>query len=295
MTGNRMVRLGAALVGGAVAVVVLAPTAALFFPALGMRTAAVGGFVTALLVVALLPAFELVFPDEDARRGWLSSAVVPGVAAVLAVACTVVGLSVDRFDVAHPVPSQLAYAMDRDTGQAWWASTERAPGTYTSQYVDHRGTLPVDLPYLAGQEMELGDAQPADLPAPTVTPVSDTVVGGKRRIIVRVTPQRPGVRLLGLDLHVDGGTVVRAQLAGWDVPDEALGGDSLRITFHAPPADGLRMSVTVEGKGEVTLRVTDGSDGLSGLPGYKPRPDGVDAAGTHSSDLVLVTATTSLG
>lgn len=295
MTANRAVRLVAALVGGAVAVVVLAPTAALFFPALGMRTAAVGGFVTALLVVALLPAFELLFPEEDVRAGWLSSALVPGVAAGLAVACTVVGLSVDRFDVAHPVPSQLAYAMDRDTGQAWWASTEKAPGTYTSQYVDHRGTLPVELPYLAGQELELGKAQPADLPAPEVTTVSDTVVGGKRSIVLRVTPQRPGVRLLGVDLHVDGGTVVRAQLAGRDVPDKAIGNDDLRITFHAPPADGLRVSVTVEGKGEVTLRVTDGSDGLSGLPGYTPRPDGVDAAGTHSSDLVLVTATTSLG
>jgi hypothetical protein len=55
------------------------------------------------------------------------------------------------------------------------------------------------------------------------------------------------------------------------------------------------MSVTVDGDGPVDLRVTDGSDGLTGLPGYEPRPDGVDAAGTHSSDLVLVSATTSLG
>ena len=61
------------------------------------------------------------------------------------------GLSVDRFDAAHPVPSQLAYALDRDTGQAWWASTESSPGAYTAQYVGRRGTLPVDLPYLAGQ------------------------------------------------------------------------------------------------------------------------------------------------
>jgi hypothetical protein len=45
----------------------------------------------------------------------------------------------------------------------------------------------------------------------------------------------------------------------------------------------------------VTLRAIDGSDGLSGLPGYQPRPDGVGAAGTHSSDLVLVSATTPLG
>jgi hypothetical protein len=295
MTDTRAVRMGAALVGGAVAVVVLAPTAALFFPALGMRTAMVGGFVSALLIVALLPALELLFPDEDRRQGWLSTAVVPGVAVLLAVACTAVGLSVDRFDTTHPVPSQLAYVLDRDTGQAWWASTESHPGAYTSQYVDGRGTLPVDLPYLAGQEVALGDAQPADLPAPQVTTVSDGVVGGKRQITVRVTPQRSGVRLLGLDLSVDGGTVVGAQLAGRAVPDEALGGDSLRITFHAPPADGLQMSVTVEGDGPVDLRVTDGSDGLTGLPGYQPRPDGVDAAGTHSSDLVLVSATTSLG
>ena len=295
VTDNRVVRLGAALVGGAVAVVVLAPTAALFFPALGLRTAAVGGFVAALLVVALLPAFELLFPDEDGRSGWLSSAVVPGVAVVLAVACAAVGLSVDRFDTAHPVPSQLAYALDRDTGQAWWASTESSPGEYTAQYVDRHGTLPVDLPYLAGHEMALGDAQPADLPAPEVTTVSDGVVGGKRQITVRVTPQRPGVRLLGLDLSVEGGTVVRAQMAGRAVPEEALGSDSLRITFHAPPADGLQATFTVEGDGPVDLRVTDGSDGLSGLPGYQPRPDGVDAAGTHSSDLVLVTATTHLG
>jgi hypothetical protein len=254
----------------------------------------VGGFVTALLVVALLPGFELLFPGEENRRGWLSSALVPGVAAVLAVACTAVGLSVDRFDTDRPVPSQLAYVLDRDTGQAWWASTERSPGDYTAQYVDSRGTLPVDLPYLAGHEVALGDAEPADLPPPQVTTVSDSVVGGKRQIIVRVTPQRPGVRLLGLELRVDGGTVVRAQLAGRAVPDEALGSDSLRITFHAPPADGLRVSVTVDGDRPVDLRVTDGSDGLSGLPGYQPRPDGVDAAGTHSSDLVLVTATTSL-
>jgi len=104
MADTRAVRLGAALVGGAVAVVVLAPTAALFFPALGMRTAMVGGFVSALLVVALLPALGLLFPDEDGRQGWLSTAVVPGVAVVLAVACTAVGLTVDRFDAAHPCP-----------------------------------------------------------------------------------------------------------------------------------------------------------------------------------------------
>jgi hypothetical protein len=297
-TDNRAVRLGAALVGGAVAVVVLAPTVFLFFPALGLRTAAVPGFFVALLAVALLPALELLFPDpyERPRRGgWLPSAAVPAAAVALAVACAAIGLSVDRFDTAHPVPSQLAYALDRDTGKAWWTSTETEPGAYTARYVGGPATLPVDFPYLAGKELATGPGQVADLPAPVVTPVSDATVGGKRVLTVRVTPQRPGVRLLALDLTVDGGTVIRAQAAGRAVPAAALGKDHLWITFHAPPADGLQVVFTLEGKGVAKLRVIDGSDGLAALPGFQPRPDGVDVAGTHSSDLVLVSATTSLG
>jgi hypothetical protein len=128
-----------------------------------------------------------------------------------------------------------------------------------------------------------------------VTILSDAVVGGRRVVTVRVTPRRAGVRLVGLDLTVDGGRITRAQAAGRDVPSAALGKDHLAFTFHAPPAEGLQVSFTIDGGGTAKLRVVDGSDGLSGLPGYVPRPDGVDAAGTHSSDLVLVSATTPLG
>jgi len=120
-------------------------------------------------------------------------------------------------------------------------------------------------------------------------------VGSDRQITVRVTPERAGVRLLVLDLAVEGGTVLRAQAAGRAVPDAALGADHLWLVFHAPPAGGLQATFAVAGNGPVTLRAIDGSDGLEGLPGFEPRPDGVDAAGTHSSDLVLVSATTSLG
>jgi hypothetical protein len=67
------------------------------------------------------------------------------------------------------------------------------------------------------------------------------------------------------------------------------------VTFHAPPDDGVQFTVEVEGDGPVSLRAIDGSDGLDGLPGFEPRPDAVDAAGTHSSDLVLVSRTTDAG
>jgi hypothetical protein len=189
----------------------------------------------------------------------------------------------------------LAYALDRDTGRAWWASTETHPGDYTGRYVHDRSTLPVDFPYLAGKELTTGPARLADLPAPLVTPLSDSVVGGKRVVTVRITPQRAGVRLVACELTVDGGTVTGAQAGGRDVAADALGKDSLTVTFHAPPAQGLQVSFTIEGHGAASLRVMDGSDGLAGLPGYVPRPAGVDMAGTHSSDLVVVSQTTPLG
>ena len=295
VTSSPVLRLVAVLLAGAVAVVVLAPTAALFFPALGLRTGAAPALVAALLAVALLPAIELLFPGPDEATRWIATAAVPGVAVVLTIACTGAGLAVDRFDADHPVPSQLVYALDADGGRAWWASRETEPGEYTAGYVGGREPLPVEFPYLAGTDPATGPAGVADLPASRVTTISDDVVGGQRRITVLVQPQRPGVRFVVLDLSVADGAVVRAQLAGREVPEAALDRDTLEVTFSAPPATGLQATFLVRGEGAVDLRIVDGSDGLTGLPGFRPRPPGVDAAGTHSSDLVLVSRTTALG
>jgi hypothetical protein len=213
----------------------------------------------------------------------------------VAVACTLTGLAVDRFDARHPVPSQLVYVLDRDTGQARWASTEARPGAYTAHFVDAHEPLGVDYPYLAGTDVWTGPAEAAALPAPAVTTVSDRVAGDRREITVRVRPQRPGVRLVALDVGAGTGTVVDGRVEGRDVAREALGQHRLRITFHAPPADGVEVTVVVGGGAVPTLRVIDGSDGLDGLPGVLPRPAGVAAAGTHSSDLVLVSATVPVG
>lgn len=299
VTAHRTVRALAGLSAGAVAVVVLAPTVSLFFPALGLSSGAAPAFVAALLAVALLPAFELLFADPDLTEttagSRMASAVVPVVALVAAAACAVAGFLVDTFDETHPVPSELVYVLDTDAGTAWWASTEDNPGPYTAGYVGGGDLLNGSYPYLDGEDVRTGAADIADLPAPEVVVVSDYVVGGLREITVRVTSRRPGVRLLSVDLAVDGGAVERARIGGRAVPDEALGEDRLRVTFHAPPDDGLQATFSVRGNGAATLRVVDGSDGLDGLPGFEPRPEGVDAAGSHSSDLVLVAATTDLG
>jgi Peptidase family M28 len=288
LTASAVLRAVLAVLSGAVAVVVLAPTVALFFPALGLATGAAPSFVATLLALALLPAVELVLGAEG--RG--GAALVPASAALVTAVALVLALAVDGFDPRHPVPSQLVYALDADSGQAWWVSTENDPGEYTGRYVDRQGELPVDFPYLRG-ELALGDAEAADLTPPEVEVLGELESGGGRQVTVRITPQRD-VRLLAFELVADGATVTGARVEGRDVAEEALGDDRLFITFHAPPEDGVEAVLTVDGDGPLRLRAMDGSDGLDGLPGFLPRPPDVSAAGTHSSDLVVVSETVPL-
>jgi len=281
-------RLLAAVVGGAVAVLVLAPTIALFFPALGLATGAAPALFAVLLGLALLPVLDLLFGSADAGRP--SRGLVPGVAAVLAVALFGTGLAVDRFDAEHPLPTQLMYALDADTGDAWWISTEDDPVEWTAQYVSRSADLTDTFPLFPG-DVATGEAEPADLPAPTLTTSVRDLGDGRREVTVQVQSQR-AARLVVLD--VSGAEVTDATVAGRDVPAGVLGEDRLTVTFHAPPAEGVGATFVVDGDGPVTVRALDGSDGLADLPGFRPRPTDVGVAGTHTSDLLVVATSRTL-
>jgi len=264
---------------GAVAVVILAPTVLLFFPALGLATGGAAAFFAVLLGLALLPLLDYLY---GTRRSWLPGAVAGG----LVVATLAVGLAVDRFDADHPVPTQLMYALDTDTGQARWVSAETEPGEWTSQYVSGREDLAEAFPIL-GNDLATGTAQVANLPAPMVEVLADSTTDGRRTLSLVVRPQR-SVRLVYLEVD---GVVERANVAGRPVGEAALGDESFGILFHAPPPEGLRVIVELAGSGPVRVRAMDGSDGLTSLPGFRPRPEGVGIEGSHDSELVLVART----
>lgn len=270
--------LPALVVGGAVGVLVLAPTVVLFFPALGLATGGAPALFAVLLGLALLPVLELLLPRE--RRGLP----VPLTAVVAAVALVVTGLVVDRFDAARPIPTQLMYALDADTGQAWWVSTEVSPQDWTRAYLDgSQADLAEAFPVLP-EGAATGPAQAADLPAPEVTAVRDG-----DEVTVRIAPRRDArlvvLRLAGVT------SVDAAAVEGRDVPAESLGADHLTVTVHAPPADGVDVVLRVTGAGPVTVRAVDGSDGIGDLPGFVARPDDVGVAGSHTSDLLVVGTT----
>ena len=160
-------------IGGAVAVVVLAPTVQLFFPALGLATGGAAALFAAMLGLALLPLLESLYPAAAGDApGAAAPPAPPWFAArhwspvVLTVAFIATGLAVDQFDAAHPAPAQLMYALDADTGKAQWVSTDASPGDWTRRYVTGRADISGAFPIVTGK-VDTGPATAANLPAPT--------------------------------------------------------------------------------------------------------------------------------
>ncbi|MEU1754784.1 M28 family peptidase [Micromonospora matsumotoense] len=294
----------AVTLAGAVAVVILLPTVVLLFPALGMAMGGVAALFAVLLGLAALPVLDLLHPAAGGQRGPVAArarrlGALPAVAAALAATVFAgVGLAVDRFDADHPVPTHLMYALDADTNEAQWLTRESDPQPWTDGYVD--GPAKVDgFPGLGDPDLRGGPAPAATLPAPTVQVLADTSAGGLRTLRLRLLPQRT-VRLA--TLHVDATTaeVTRAEVAGREVPvgrqpgvEEAKADRwGFGIVFHAPPAEGVEVTLTVRPRaGQVALRAMDASDGLEGLPGFRERPAGVGVVGSHTSEMLAVART----
>ncbi|WP_326561195.1 M28 family peptidase [Micromonospora sp. NBC_01796] len=232
-----------------------------------------------------------VVPGASARR----RGAVPALAAALAALVLAgIGLAVDRFDAEHPVPTHLMYALDTNTGTARWLSHETDPQSWTAKYVRSPVSTQADFPALGDDEMLAGPAQAATLPAPALTVLAERTDGDRRTLRLRLTPQRQ-VRLASLHVAASTATVVRATVAGRDVPVASVtdGGPwSFGLVFHAPPTDGIEIELVLSLRGgPVSLRAMDASDDLSGLPGFRPRPADVGVVGSHSSEMVAVAHT----
>jgi hypothetical protein len=291
----------AVVAGAAVAVVVLLPTVVMLFPALGMVLAGAGAFLAVLLGLALLPIIDLLHPEAGGQRGLVAVrarrlGLLPSAAAVLAaLVFAAVGLRADRFDATHPAPTQLMYALNADDNTARWLSAETRPQKWTSHYVSGKPAEVVDtLPAFGAEKLLSGPAAAAALPAPQLTVESDSRSGDTRTMRLRLLPQRQ-VRLVTLHVGAEF-TVTTATVDGRQLPtNRTTGGPwGFGFVFHAPPATGIEIIVSVRTQRPVRFRVMDASDGLGTLPGFVARPPDVGIAGSHISEMLAVARTYTL-
>ena len=252
-------------------VALVAPLVYMFFMMLGLELA---GFFVVLPVLVLGLCVPLLRAPGGARR-WLPPALL-ALAGLLFVAAA---LSTAGFDARRRKVNSVFYFLDADAGRARFVSGDAAPDEWTTQFVGEaarRESLEAIFPW-SRQGGWAGEAEAVALPAPGVELLEDRADAGARTVRLRLTSPRGAPMLLA---HTDPATFVRRALVNGRVvvenaADLAPGTRrDLRVSYAAPPSEGVELLLEVNPESPVRLVVQDVSYELPAIPGrrFTPRP-----------------------
>ena len=275
-------RFAVLAVCAAPALVLCVPMASLAFSGLTVRMGAPVAAFVALFVGLLLPLVELMVR----RRGWL----LPAGLALAGLGLIAVGVAAGGFSRERPRPTNLFYALNGDTGGAVWASVNREPDEWTSQFFKpaERGELREFFP--SSSRAHLRAKAPAfPLTPPACEVVEESTDGGLRTLRLRVRSQRQAPTL---SFYLENAGVERGAVNGKALESRpASGGDARwEMRYYGLPAEGVELVLTVRPNGPLKVRVVDQSYGLAevGGSGFVARPAGLMPMSQPTSDVVLV-------
>ncbi len=277
---------------------VLVPAATGLFRGLMIRLEGLTG--TPFLGVASLfiaPAAGLVLPfladpqrfDEPhaGRRRWL----LPAVALALGVVSLAVGAARSTYDLQNPLPSEVRYELDADSGSARWLTSDARLTSWSSQFIAPGTERDPNVGYSSpdGAPTFSSPAPLASLPTPEMTVLSDATEDGVRSLRLRLAA-RPGARMLQVQMDA-GGSIEAANLGGQplDLSNYAPATrGTLWFNYAAPPDEGVEVEVRVRDGGTIRVSLADSSDGLPAFDGLNPErpattmptPGGVTRDGT---------------
>jgi hypothetical protein len=209
-------------------------------------------------------------------RLWLPAALaVAGVVVLFAVGSTV------AFDSEHPKFTSVSYRLGPG-GKTTWESLERVDD-YTRGFLGDfpSGQLvPEYYPQLGSQAIANAPAPAYELRRPAVKVLSDVTTGDRRTVVVRVRSRRDAA-VLSLLVHTVVGSLSASvdgmELAGRDTT--LLDASNVRwsFDFHAPPPEGVVVTLDFAAGPSVRLRAVDFTYGLpAGAAGsYPARPAGM--------------------
>lgn len=269
------------------AIIIFAPTIYQIFQALSLSLIAPLMAAVALLCALLIPHIRLITTEKK----WL----LPGLAAFLGLSFIAAGLLTSTANASQPKQDSLVYALDADTGKAVWASLDKSPDEWTTQFLTagaQRGTLPAISSANAKTQWLQREAPVEPLTAPDVKLLGDESVAGTRTLRMHITsPRQAPVLSFYADSKME---IVSAQVNGKQVnlksPAFDARKDNWGLRYYAVPAEGIDLTIALKASEPVKIRVVDQSYQLPQFAeaGFSARPASIIPAPFSVTDSTFV-------
>src|SRR5262249_39209774 len=107
------------------------------------------------------------------------------------------------------------------------------------------------------------------------------------------SPRSASSVVLRVDQHVDEISVTAPGMTTTDLrlPGTQPGRWPTGVSFGDLPAEGIDVALRIPYQRPVRIAAYDLTPGLSGVPGFVPRPEGVERSPRSSSDTIVVSRT----
>jgi hypothetical protein len=226
-----------------------------------------------------------------ASKKWL----IPGVAMLLGVGFIATACLAFRFDRQYPKADNLFYALNADTGQAIWASSDPTPDNWTTQFLSahpEKGSVMDFAPTNSGDFLK-HPAPAAPLTPSQVQLLDDNTTNDVRTLRVKIIAPQQVASIAAL---VDPKTeVLAAAVNGKQVDSSGVRASQpasapWTMQYWALPENGIELTLQIKATQPLRLKIVDRSYGLPEIPGahLEPRPNDMMPAPFSNSDSTLV-------
>lgn len=271
------------------AVILVAPTVNTILIGVGLSLSATVMLLVVLFFSVLLPQLEFVSRAAGAASRWA----VPAVAALAGAVCVAGGLAGFAPRGSGPTPDSLFYVLDASGRKAVWATSDQRPDEWSGPFLadsPKHGPLAANAPESLGEYLN-ASAPVAELSSPSIEVIEDRREGDSRTLRLRLKSPR---RAASINMYLDPSakvldTVVNGQRIKSQSEGEAAQG-AWEFHYLNVPAEGLELTLKIDGAGALSGSLLDQAYELPRLPGVTipPRPERLMPSRFPLSDSTLV-------
>lgn len=268
-------------------IIVFVPAIYQIFQALSLSMIEPLMLAVALLCALLIPHIQLITTEKK----WL----LPGVAALLGMGFIAAGLLTSGASVGQPKHDSLIYALNSDTGKAVWASFDKSPDKWTTQFLSadaQRATLPAISSANTKAQWLQREAPAEPLAPPDLKLLDDKSVEGTRTLRMHISsPRQAPTLIFYADSKME---IMSAQVNGKQLKLKSLVSDAQKdswsLRYYAMPAGGIDLTMVLKALDPVKFRVVDQSYQFPSFMGarFASRPDDIISAPVWPTDSTFV-------